>query len=207
MHEVKGKELSVKELEEEIVEFLDRMSNKPGGKRTKPGCNLVHGKGCALGTCIDNQPRVTPIDLYNDGVTIWLAGEPGGKIANIMRNPRVSIGVYEPVDHSKEQKSLQVLGTAVLINIKNDPEEFSRRMSFFGIDEALKGMIEEFIQSGQLPQGQETTSYERLIKLFNLIKVTPTKMVLLHMQPRMFPLRKVWEPGKAVIKVVGGQTG
>lgn len=204
MNEVKGKELSVKELEKEILEFLDRMSNKPGGKRTKPGCNLVHGKACALGTCIDNQPRVTPIDLYSDGLTIWIAGEPGGKIANIMRNPRVSVGVYEPVDHSKEQKSLQVWGTATLVNIKNDPEEFKRRMSFFGIDEALKGMIEEFIQSGQLPQGQENASYERLVKLFNLIKVTPEKMVLLHMQPKMFPLRKVWEPGKAVIKVVGG---
>ena len=47
-------------------------------------------------------------------------------------------------------------------------------------------------------------SYERLVKLFDLIKVAPSKMVLLHMQPKMFPLRKVWEPGKAVIKVVGG---
>ena len=79
-----------------------------------------------------------------------------------MRNPNVSIGVYEPVDHSIEQKSLQIWGTAQLINKKNDPEEFGRRMSFFGIDEALRGMIEEFTNSGQLPQGQDEVLYEKL---------------------------------------------
>jgi len=203
MSKDKVKEIPVKELEEEITEFLHKMANQPGGKREKPGCNLIHGKACALGTCVDNEPRVTPIDLYHDGLTIWLAAEPGGKIANIMRNPKVSIGVYEPVDHRKEQKSLQVWGTAMLINIKNNPEEFKKRLAFFGIDEALKGMIEEFTLNGQLPKGQEGASYERLTKLFNLIKVTPTKMVLLHMQPGRFPLHKVWEPGKATVSCVG----
>ena len=53
-------EIPVKELEEEIIAFLHEMANKPGGKRIKPGCNLVHGKACALGTCVDNKPRVTP---------------------------------------------------------------------------------------------------------------------------------------------------
>jgi len=82
-----------KELEEEIITFLNMMSNKPGGKRTKPGCNINHGKGCALGTCVDNEPRVTPIDFFNEGMTVWIAGQPGGKIANIMRNPKVSVGI------------------------------------------------------------------------------------------------------------------
>ena len=200
----KEKELSANDLEEEIVEFLNKMSNKPGGKRDKPGCNLIHGKACALGTCVDNKPRVTPIDLYNDGLTIWLLGEPGGKIANIMRNPNVSIGVYEPVDHSIEQKSLQVWGKAELINMKNDPEEFKRRLAFFGVDEALSGMIEEFTQHGQLPSGQEDRSYETLTKLLNMIKINPVKMVLLHMRPGMFPLHKIWEEGRATLKVKGG---
>ena len=66
-----------KELEEEIVEFLNKMSSRSGGKRTQPGCNLNHGKACALGTCVDNQPRVTPVDFFNEGMTIWIAGEPG----------------------------------------------------------------------------------------------------------------------------------
>ena len=116
-------EISVKELEKELIDFLDSMSDKPGGKRTKPGCNIIHGKACALGTCVDDMPRVTPIDFFSEGLIVWIAGEPGGKIANIMRNPKVSVGIYEPVDHSKEQKSLQIFGTAELINMKNDPDE------------------------------------------------------------------------------------
>jgi len=31
----KVKEISAKDLEEEIIEFLNEMSNKPGGKRDK----------------------------------------------------------------------------------------------------------------------------------------------------------------------------
>lgn len=194
------KEIPVKELEAELIEFLDAMSNKPGGKRTKPGCNMIHGKACALGTCVDNKPRVTPIDLYNDGLTPWIAGEPGGKIANIMRNPNVSIGVYEPVDHSKEQKSLQIWGTAELINLKNNPDEFNKRCKSFGLDEALKGTLEEYIQNGTMPGGQEDNIFEQLREKFNWIKVTPEKMILLHVIPGKFPLHKIWESGKAIIK-------
>ncbi len=192
-------EIPVKELEDEIIAFLHKMASKPGGKRTKPGCNLIHGKACALGTCVDNKPRVTPIDLYHDGLIPWIAGEPGGKIANIKRNPNVSIGVYEPVDHSIEQKSLQIWGTAQLINKKNDPDEFRQRMSFFGIEEALRGMIEEFSNNGQLPQDQDDVLYEKLMSIFNLIKVTPEKIVLQHMRPAIFPLRKTWVLGRATI--------
>jgi len=195
------KEIPVQELERELIAFLDAMSNHPGGKRTKPGCNQKHGKACALGTCVDNKPRVTPIDLYSDGLTPWLAGEPGGKIANIMRNPNVSIGIYEPVDHSREQKSLQIWGTAQLINPQNNPGEFNRRFAAFGLDEALTGMIEELVLNGQMPGGQEKAVFEKLTKKFNLIKILPEKMVLLHMIPGTFSLRKVWEPGKAYVAV------
>ncbi len=196
-------ELVLEELEAELTAFMDTMANKPGGPRTRPGCNLVHGRACALGTCVDNIPRVTPIDFYHDGLTSWIAGEPGGKIANIMRNPNVSIGIYEPVDHTKRQKSLQIWGTAELINMKNDPGEFLARFEQFGLAEAMKGMIEEHTRRGALPDGGEDASYGRLLKMFNLIKVTPTQMILLDMTPGQFPVRKVWVPGRAFIKARG----
>jgi nitroimidazol reductase NimA-like FMN-containing flavoprotein (pyridoxamine 5'-phosphate oxidase superfamily) len=196
-------EQPVETLESEIVAFLDSMSNKPGGKRTKPGCNIVHGKACALGTCIDNQPRVTPIDFFNEGLTVWIAGEPGGKIANIMRNPNVSLGIYEPVDHSREQKSLQIFGMAGLINIKNDPDEFHKRFRVFGLDEAMEGLFEEYIASGTLPAGSKDLLLEKMPKMFNWIKITPLKMVLLHVMPGKFPLRKIWSPGSALVERIG----
>lgn len=196
-------ELPVEMLESEIVEFLDSMSNKPGGKRTKPGCNIAHGKACALGTCVDNQPRVTPIDFFNEGLTVWIAGEPGGKIANIMRNPNVSVGMYEPVDHSREQKSLQIFGTAELINIKNNPDEFKNRFHLFGLDEAMAGLFEEYIESGTIPAGSKELLLEKMPKMFNWIKITPLKMVLLHVMPKQFPLKKIWSPGAALVERIG----
>jgi len=198
------KELPVKELEKEISEFLDQMSNKPGGKRTKPGCNIVHGKACALGTCVDDMPRVTPIDFFNEGLIVWIAGEPGGKIANIMRNPNVSVGIYEPVDHSKEQKSLQIFGTAELINMKNDPGEFNGRFIQFGIDEAVAGLLEEYVQTGTITIEQKDAMLEKIPKMFNWIKITPQKMILLHLIPGKFPLKKIWEPGFATVQTYYG---
>jgi len=197
-------EIPVKELEKEIIEFLDQMSNKPGGKRTKPGCNMIHGKACALGTCVDNKPRVTPIDLYSDGLIVWIAGEPGGKIANIMRNPNVSVGVYEPVDHSKEQKSLQIFGTAELINMKNNPEEFRKRNKQFGFDEAMMGLLEEYVQTGTITIEQKDAMLEKIPKMFNWIKITPQEMIMLHMIPGKFPLKKIWKPGFATVQAYYG---
>lgn len=196
-------EMPVKELEKELIDFLDSMSNKPGGKRTKPGCNMIHGQACALGTCVDNKPRVTPIDLYNDGLTVWIAGEPGGKIANIMRNPQVSVGIYEPVDHSIEQKSLQIFGTAELINMKNNPEEFKNRNKRFGLDEAMAGLLEEYLQSGAINEDKKSVMLEQIPKMFNWIKITPQEMIMLHVIPGKFPLRKIWKPGSATVRALG----
>ncbi len=191
------------ELEKEIVEFLDSMSTKPGGKRTKPGCNMLHGKACGLGTCVDNEPRITPVDFFNDGMTIWIAGEPGGKIANIMRNPRVAVAIYEPVDHSKEQKSAQVWGTAELINVKHNPDEFTRKIESFGMREAAAGVMEEFAGMGMIPKGQEEAGLEKALKRFNFIKITPEKVSVLHMRVGKPPLKKVWEKGKVTITQLG----
>ena len=196
-------EMSVKELEKELIDFLDRMSNKPGGKRTKPGCNIIHGKACALGTCVDDMPRVTPIDFFSEGLIVWIAGEPGGKIANIMRNPNVSVGIYEPVDHSREQKSLQIFGTAELINMKNDAEEFNRRFTQFGIDEAVAGLFEEYVQNGTIPKEQKDVMLKKIPRMFNWIKINPQKMILLHVIPGKYPLKKIWKPGSGTVQTLG----
>jgi len=136
-------------------------------------------------------------------MTIWIAGQPGGKIANIMRNPKVSVGIYEPVDHSIEQKSLQIWGTAELINIKHHPDEFKQRMESFGVNEAASGVIEELVQMGAIPAEQQGKTLEMGLKQFNLIKITPVKMVLLHMRPGKLPLKKTWEQGNATVKSAG----
>jgi len=192
-----------KQLEKEIIAFLNKMSTKPGGKKKKSGCTLKHGSACALGTCIDNEPRVTPVDFFNDGMTIWIAGEPGGKIANIMRNPKVAVGIYEPVDHTVTQKSLQLWGRAKLINHKNNPKEFQKRLKAFGIKGAARGMMEMLVKNGVIPRGQEEAVMETIFKKFNFIRIIPEKVILLHMDRYNPPLKKIWEKGSATVKVAG----
>ena len=195
--------MPVQELEKELVDFLDTRSSKPGAKRTKPGCTIAHGTACALGTCVEDMPRVTPVDFFSEGLTVWIAGEPGGKVANIMRNPRVSVGIYEPVDHSREQKSLQIFGTAELINMKNNPDEFKKRFAQFGLDDALAGLFEEYVRRETIPRGQTEAMLEKIPKMFNWIKIMPQKMILLDMTPGRFPLRKTWSPDSATVQTLG----
>lgn len=203
MEKEKDLAITVADLEKEIIEFLEKTATKPGGKRREAGCNLKHGRACALGTCVDNEPRVTPVDFFHEGMTIWIAGEPGGKIANIMRNPKVALGIYEPVNHSIEQKSLQLWGRAELINYKNNPEEFNKRIEAFGIREAAEGMMEMLTRMGKIPRGQEDAIKESIFKKFNLIKIIPEKIILLHMDRYNPPLKKIWEKGKVTVKVAG----
>jgi nitroimidazol reductase NimA-like FMN-containing flavoprotein (pyridoxamine 5'-phosphate oxidase superfamily) len=195
--------MPVQELEKELIDFLNQRSSKPGAKRTKPGCTLAHGRACALGTSVDDVPRVTPVDFFNEGLTLWIAGEPGGKVANIMRNPKVSVGIYEPVDHSREQKSLQLFGTAELINMKNNPDEFKKRFAQFGLADALEGLFKEYVERKTIPAGHTDEMLEKIPKMFNWIKITPHKMILLHMKPGAFPLKKTWEPWAATVQTLG----
>jgi len=89
------KEISAAELEKEIIEFLTDKATKSGGKNTGFGCNLEHGWACVLATSHENVPRATPADFFCDGtLAVWINGEPGGKIANVMRNPAVAVGFF-----------------------------------------------------------------------------------------------------------------
>lgn len=192
------KEIPARELEKEIIDFLMERSTRSGGKHIKPGCNLKHGYACVLATCHDNIPRATPVDFFSDGtMTLWINADPGGKIANIMRNPHVSVGIYERVDHSAEQKSMQYFGTAEIINLKSNPQVFNEKLEFFGLNEAMAGMIEKMIQRGTLPEGAQNQTMEQIRNKLNMIKITPVKIVLLRMSPEGRPVKKFWDNGVA----------
>jgi len=192
------KEIDAVELEKEINEFLIERATKSGGKHTKPGCNLKHGYACVLSTCHNNIPRATPVDFFSDGdLTLWINAEPGGKIANIMRNPKVSIGIYERVDHSVEQKSLQLWGTAEIINLKNNPDQFNKKFITFGLNEAMAGIMETLVEKNVIPASNLEESTEKFTKMINMIKITAEEVTLLHMRPEKSTLRKMWKNGKA----------
>jgi nitroimidazol reductase NimA-like FMN-containing flavoprotein (pyridoxamine 5'-phosphate oxidase superfamily) len=184
------------ETEKQIREFLNEASSRPG-TTDKPGCPLKHGLASVLATVHNGVPRTTPIDFFVDGLTIWCAGEPGLKIRNIRSNPKVAMGIYHPMDHSKLNRSLQISGTATLISFASDAVQFLDRLKRMGIYAAVKKIIKEMLEAQQ--QGIDTIEDEviKSMKRFNLIKIEPEEITLLRIHPTEGTEKNIWkkEPG------------
>ena len=93
-----------KDFEEVIIEYLNQH-------------NVLH-----LATCKDNEPRSTPLEYFNNDLTVYIFSEGGGKFANLKVNPRVSYSIsdpYEPAEDFFGASGLQVWGTASTFK-KND---------------------------------------------------------------------------------------
>jgi len=91
----------------------------------------------ALATCWENQPRSTPVDARNDGLTMYFVADPGGKIENIRKNPNVCLAVFIPVGkgYMKNARGLQMWGKASIITMKENPEEFEKGFRIIRLDE------------------------------------------------------------------------
>jgi len=184
--------MSREELEKELQTFLDEASSWPGAT-DKPGCPLKHGLACVLCTVHGDEPRATPIDFFIDGFTLWQAGEPGLKIRNIRSNPKVAVGVYHPVDHSKLNRSLQINGTATLLPYAGHEQVFLERLKIMGIyDAARKIMLERFAAQESLPADPELEVIKAL-KRFNLIKIEPYQITYLRIHPTEGTVKNIWK--------------
>ena len=74
---------------------------------------------CVLCTAKDNIPRATPIEYWADGTTIYIFADPGTKRENIKANPRVSVGIFDPLVGSLSVKGAQITGEATLLTDDN----------------------------------------------------------------------------------------
>jgi nitroimidazol reductase NimA-like FMN-containing flavoprotein (pyridoxamine 5'-phosphate oxidase superfamily) len=183
---------SREELEREIREFLHEASSKPGTS-TKPGCPLNHGLACVLATVHENMPRATPVDFFCDGLTIWIAGEPGLKIRNIRSNPGVAVGIYHPMDHSRLNRSLQIQGTAALFNVTANREEVVARAKQFGIFQAIEKMMQERPREINVSPGQLEEEVMEIIRRFNFIRIEPDEIIFLNIHPTQGTTKDVWK--------------
>jgi len=119
------KEKSQRAIRKEILDFLNTTSCEIDPRPGKQSCGLIHKNSLVLATSSGNRPRATVLEFFNEGLDLYIWGEPGGKIANIKRNSNVSAVIYEqPLIHSQFQRSLQIFGSAVLISVRNNPRLF-----------------------------------------------------------------------------------
>jgi len=84
--------------------------------------NVLH-----LSTCKNNEARSTPVEYFNNGLTVHMFCEGGGKIANMKENAKVAYSIadaYNPGQDFFGASGMQVWGTATVFKKKEDPERF-----------------------------------------------------------------------------------
>ena len=104
---------SVKSFEKELVKFLKRN-------------HVLH-----LGTCKENQPRVTPVEYRIHGLRFYILSEGGGKFKNLKDNKAVCFSIAEQYDSDKDflgNKGLQAWGTAKIYSRKKNPGQFKEAL-------------------------------------------------------------------------------
>lgn len=121
-----------------------------------------------LSTCKDNEPRCTPLEYFNNGLTVHIFSEGGGKIANLKANASVAYGIADPYHPDQDffgASGLQVWGTASVFKKNDNPERFNKIRTYARYTEALK------------KQGLEQAAN---FVNFNVITIEPAKIRYLN---------------------------
>ena len=160
-------EKSREEIEKMIVAFLDE-----------------HGENyftCAIATWGENEPRNTPVDARRHGLDMYFVADPGGKLENIRKNPKVCLAIFIPVGkgYMKNARGLQMWGKAHIITQKDDPEEFETGFKTIRLDEI------SMVSSGK-PFPAEVRNH------ITMVKVVPDRISYFDSTSGK-PARYVWE--------------
>jgi len=167
------------QVKKEIIEFLDRTCGLADPNPGRFGCGMIHRNCLVLATSYKDTPRATPLEFFHEGLTIYVFGEPGGKIANIKRNQKVSAAIYEqPLVHSKIQKSLQIFGTAELISIRNNPRLLKAKAKKWNLYGVLDTFLKAATKKSSVSDKEKKAMSEKLLGAINMIKITPYHIIL-----------------------------
>ena len=115
--------ISEKEVEKVIAEYLNQH-------------NVLH-----LATGRDNELRSTPLEYFNNGLTVYIFSEGGGKFANLKVNPKVSYSIsdpYEPAEDFFGASGLQAWGIAHTFKKNEDIKKYEEIHQYSRNQDALK---------------------------------------------------------------------
>jgi uncharacterized pyridoxamine 5'-phosphate oxidase family protein len=138
--------ITPKDLEKRIIQFLKKQNM------------------CVIATCDDNVPRATPVEYHSKGTTIYFVGEPGTKLENIKKNPKVSIGIFLPYTGWDRAKGAQITGKAKII-FRENSTEFKEGLAAYQWEKTAKELgLKTFPETG-----------------VELVKVEPEKIEFIDM--------------------------
>jgi len=179
-----NQQLSKAAIKKKILDVLDATSGLPDLTPGRYGCGMLHRTALVLATTYKDMPRATGLEFFNEGLTLYVLGVPGGKIANIKRNPRVSAFIYEqPMDHSKTQPSLQLFGMAELITVRSNPRLFKAKLKKWNLTTVMRSLLVPMVKQQALKGEAAEAFIKKTIASCSFIKVTPEKIILKEYLP------------------------
>jgi len=171
-------------IKKKILKVLEATSGRADPGPGKHSCGMLHRTALVLATSYRDQPRATALEFFNEGLTLYILGVPGGKIANIKRNPRVSAFIYEqPMDHSKLQPSLQIFGSAELITVRSNPRLFRAKLKKWNLETVMRSLLGPMVRAQNLQGDAAEKFIVKNIDSCSFIKVTPDKILLKEYLP------------------------
>jgi hypothetical protein len=182
------------QIKKDIINFLNATSGGVDPKPGKYGCGMLHRNALVLATSYKDTPRATVLEFFNEGLTIYIFGEPGGKIANLKRNPKISAVVYEqPLDHGKFQRSLQIFGTSQLISVRNNPKLFNAKMKKWNLLSVGAKLLSPMLKEKKLAGKEAQETVKKFLSALNLIKITPHHIILKEYHPDFAMIKYEWK--------------
>ena len=126
-------------------------------------CYLRENNILTLATCRDNMPRATAVEYRNDGLTIYIGSEGGGKYANLAVNKNISFTITSPYTTFFSCRGLQGWGK---VEIFGEGTE--------GFDEGVRVLKPE--------RSMTELGMKGMPKVFNrrIIKVHPDRFKYMH---------------------------
>jgi nitroimidazol reductase NimA-like FMN-containing flavoprotein (pyridoxamine 5'-phosphate oxidase superfamily) len=181
------------QIKKEIINFLDQTCGLVDSNPGEFSCGTIHRNCLVLATSHQDVPRATPLEFFNEDLTIYILGEPGGKTTNIKRNQKVSAAIYEqPMVHHKLQKSLQIFGNAELITMKNNMTEFKSKAKKWNMYTVVQNLAKPFFKDKNMSEQEKMAAIEKILSTMTLIKITPDHIVLREYHPDFTTPKYVW---------------
>ena len=185
---------SKSQIRKEIIEFLSQSCGVPDPKKGRHRCGITHRNCLVLATSYRDRPRATPLEFFHEGLTIYIFGEGGGKIANIKRNRNVSATIYQqPLKHSVTQKSLQLFGKAELINMKKNPALCRAKSKTRNMYVVAENLGRPLLQKRGLSAEQKKVMVEKILSSVTIIKITPDHIILREYHPDFTMPKYEWK--------------
>jgi len=193
-----SEKLSNAQVRKRILAVLEKTSGKADSGSGKHRCGMVHRNALVLATSYRDQPRATALEFFNEGLTLYILGGPGGKIANIRRNPRVSAFIYEqPMDHRKVQPSLQIFGTAELITVRSNPRVFRAKLRKWNLDTVMRSLLAPVVREQGLKGDAAEEFIRKMIQACSFIKIVPDRIIMKEYFPDFSMKQYEWRAQSA----------